>query len=76
MSGLALTVTQEAALECNLGITNPGKCDSCKKDRGIRMKFYNLYSESEVEYDLCPYCMNKAMLSVELYLRKQPRDDL
>lgn len=72
MNSNSLTPTQEAALECNLGLIEPGKCESCGR-HGPRMKFYNYYSDEEIEYDLCIPCMSKAVRCVDIYLRGQER---
>lgn len=67
-----LTPTQEAALETNLGLTYPGRCNTCGR-YGPLFKFYNEYTSEEViEYDLCPNCMSKALRCVELHLRRFP----
>ena len=67
---MGLTPTQEAALETNYGITDPGRCDTCGQ-YGPRFKFYNEYtSEEVVEFDLCPRCMGNAIRCVELHLRR------
>lgn len=67
-----LTPTQEAALETNLGLIEPGICEGCGAN-GPRFKFYNEYtSEEVVEYDLCPRCIGIALRCVELHLRRFP----
>jgi hypothetical protein len=63
-----LTPTQEAAIECNLGLVEPGKCESCGA-MGPRCRFYNHYVDKEVQFDLCIPCLGKAVRCVELYLR-------
>ena len=63
-----LTPTQEAAIECNLGLIEPGKCESCGAI-GQRCKFYNHYVDKKVQFDLCIPCIDKAVRCVELYLR-------
>ena len=72
MNDIPLTPTQEAALECNLGLIEPGKCESCGRE-GPRFKFYNEYTNEEVvEWNLCPNCLSKAVRCVEMCLRFQP----
>ena len=72
MENIPLTPTQEAALECNLGLIEPGKCDTCGRI-GPRCKFYNEYtSEEPIEYNLCLRCMSTAVRCVELHLRRFP----
>ena len=70
MTDIQLTPTQEAALTCNLGLVEPGKCDSCKA-YGTRAKFYSRFTNQKVVYNLCLPCMSKAVRCEELYLRRQ-----
>ena len=55
-------------MEQNLGLTNPGKCDSCNK-RGPRFKFYNQYADPVIDMDLCPQCMSIAFRCMNIFLR-------
>ena len=65
-----LTPTQEAALETNKGLIEPGKCETCGQF-GPLYQFYNEYtSEEVVEFKLCPRCVMNAVRCVELHLRK------
>ncbi len=53
-------------MEQNLGLTNPGKCDSCKA-RGPRFKFYNQYADPVIDMDLCPQCMSIAFRCMNFF---------
>lgn len=55
-------------MEQNLGLTYPGKCDSCNK-RGPRFKFYNQYADPVIDMDLCPQCMSIAFRCMEFFFR-------
>ena len=55
-------------MEQNLGLTNPGKCDSCSK-RGPRFKFYNQYADPVIDMDLCPQCMSIAFRCMNIFFR-------
>ena len=74
MNGYSLTPLQEAAIECNLGLTEPGKCESCGKN-GPRAKFWNWYTEKDIECNLCFSCMRKAILSTEYYLKLRQKKE-
>ena len=65
---------QEAAFRTNLGLVEPGKCETCGAYGG-RFKFYNDQTNEEeaVEYDLCPSCIRKAVRSVWIYLTEKER---
>ena len=53
-------------MEQNLGLTNPGKCDSCSK-RGPRFKFYNQYADPVIDMDLCPQRMSIAFRCMNFF---------
>ena len=55
-------------MEQNLGLTNPGKCDSCSK-RGPRFKFYNQYADPVIDMNLCPQCMSIAFRCMNIFFR-------
>lgn len=47
---------------------NAGKCDSCSYT-GPLMEFRNDLVEPEIRFNLCPKCMRKAYMSVQIFLR-------
>ena len=47
---------------------NAGKCDSCKYE-GPLMEFKNDLAEPEIRFNLCPVCMRKAIMCVQIFIR-------
>jgi len=47
---------------------NAGKCNSCSYE-GPLMEFKNDLVEPEIRYNLCPDCMRKAIMSVQIFVR-------
>ena len=47
---------------------NAGKCDSCKYV-GPLMEFRNDLVEPEIRFNLCPKCIRKAYLSIQIFIR-------
>ena len=52
----------------NDGLTMPGRCESCG-EKGPRFHFRNVYAEPEINFDLCPNCMQTAFLCMALFFR-------
>ena len=47
---------------------NAGKCNSCSYE-GPLMEFKNDLVEPEIRFDLCPKCIRKAYLSLQIFVR-------
>ena len=47
---------------------NAGKCDSCSYN-GPLMPFCNDLVEPEIRFNLCPKCIRKAYLSLQIFVR-------
>ena len=47
---------------------NAGKCDSCSYN-GPLMPFCNDLVEPEIRFNLCPHCIRKAYLSMQIFIR-------
>ena len=47
---------------------NAGKCDSCSYN-GPLMEFRNDLVEPELRFNLCPNCIRKAYMSVQIFVR-------
>lgn len=50
---------------------NAGKCNSCSYE-GPLMEFKNDLVEPEIRYNLCPDCMRKAIMSIQIFVRTPP----
>ena len=50
---------------------NAGKCDSCKYV-GPLLEFRNDLVEPEIRFNLCPKCIRKAYLSMQIFIRTPP----
>ena len=50
---------------------NAGKCNSCSYE-GSLMEFKNDLVEPEIRYNLCPDCMRKAIMSIQIFVRTPP----
>ena len=48
---------------------NAGKCDNCHQDRPVLFEFRNNLVEPEIRFNLCPDCMRKAILSIQIFVR-------
>ena len=47
---------------------NAGKCDSCSYE-GPLIPFRNDLVEPEIRFNLCPKCIRKAYLSMQIFIR-------
>ena len=47
---------------------NAGKCNSCSYE-GPLMEFKNDLVDPEIRYNLCPDCMRKAIMCIQIFVR-------
>ena len=47
---------------------NAEKCDSCSYN-GPLMEFRNDLAEPEIRFNLCPNCIRKAYMSMQIFVR-------
>ena len=47
---------------------NAGKCNSCSYE-GPLMEFKNDLVEPEIRFNLCPTCMRKAIMCMQIFIR-------